>query len=287
MTDAAMTDAAMTDAAATDRTTGLPTASERPSPRSDVLLISAQRTSTALLLAEAAGRRGLAVRVLDGPPETVVRPDEAPHWYGGPLLADRIAGRLGLGLLEPSGGWLAELPGEFTGRRVTLTTLAAARRELAARPAFVKPPVDKSFPPAVYEDGGRLPYDLPGDTPVLVSKPVTFATEYRLFVLDGRVVAGSRYLSYGRLDPGPVAPDALRFGAQLLAAAGGTLPSAVVVDVGLTEEAGWAVVEANMAWFAHCYAADPADVLDVVLRAAGPRGRVGERDRSFLRVGSG
>ncbi|GAA3393200.1 ATP-grasp domain-containing protein [Streptomyces roseoviridis] len=257
----------------------------------DVLLISAQRTSTALLLAEAAGRRGLVTRVLDGPPETVVRPDEAPHWYGGPLLADKVvarlgAGRLGLGLLEPSGGWLAELPRDFTGRRVSLTTLAAARRELA-RPAFVKPPVDKSFPPAVYEDGGRLPGDLPGDTPVLVSDPVTFAAEYRLFVLDGRVVTASRYLSYGLLDPGPPVPDALRFGAELLAAAGGSLPSAVVVDVGLTEEAGWAVVEANMAWFAHCYAADPAAVLDVVLRAAGPLGRVRERDRSFLRVGSG
>ncbi|MET9953154.1 ATP-grasp domain-containing protein [Streptomyces sp. NPDC006339] len=254
-------------------------------PPRDVLVISAQRTSTALLLTEAAARRGLAARVLDGPPETVVRPDEAPHWYGGPLLADKVAERLGLGLLEPSGGWLAQLPEEFTGRRVTLTTLARARRELA-RPAFVKPPVDKSFAPAVYEDGGRLPDDLPGDTPVLVSEPVTFAAEYRLFVLDGRVVAGSRYLSYGRLDPGPAAPDALRFGAELLAAVGGTLPSAVVVDVGRTEEAGWAVVEANMAWFAHCYAADPAAVLDVVLRAAGPRGRVGERDRSFLRVGS-
>ncbi|MER7516990.1 ATP-grasp domain-containing protein [Streptomyces sp. NPDC126499] len=258
----------------------------RPPLPTDVLLISAQRTSTALLLAEAAGRRGLVTRVLDGPPETVVREGEAPHWYGGPLLADRIAGRLGLGLLEPSGGWLAELPEEFTGRRVSLTTLGAARRELA-RPAFVKPPVDKSFAPAVYEDGGRLPLDLPGDTPVLVSEPVTFASEYRLFVLDGQVVTGGRYLSYGLLDPGPPAPDALRFGADLLAAAGGSLPSAVVVDVGLTEEAGWAVVEANMAWFAHCYAADPSAVLDVVLRAAGPLGRVGERDRSFLRVGSG
>ncbi|MFJ9577909.1 ATP-grasp domain-containing protein [Streptomyces sp. NPDC101191] len=249
----------------------------------DVLLISAQRTSTALLLAEAAARRGLAARVLDGPPDRVVRPGEAVHWYGGPLLADRVAEPLGLGLLEPPDAWLAELPEEFTGRRVTLTPLAAARRDLA-EPAFVKPPGDKSFPPAVYAEGAALPDGLPADTPVLVSGPVTFAAEYRLFVLDGRVRTGSRYVSYGRLDPGPLSEEARRFGERLLAAVGGSLPSGVVVDVGRTDRGGWAVVEANMAWFAHAYAADPAAVLDVVLRSAGPRDRVGERDRSYLRT---
>ncbi|MEV5972016.1 ATP-grasp domain-containing protein [Streptomyces sp. NPDC051921] len=249
----------------------------------DALLISAQRTSTALLLAEAAARRGLATRVLDGPPDAVARPDEAVHWYGGPLLADRVAGPLGLGLLEPPDAWLAELSEEFTGRRVTLTTLAAARRDLAG-PAFVKPPGDKSFPPAVYEDGGALPDGLPPATPVLVSEPVTFAAEYRLFVLDGQVRAGSRYVSYGRLDPGPLAGGARTFAERLLAAVGGSLPSGAVVDVGRTDRGTWAVVEANMAWFAHSYAADPAAVLDVVLRSAGPRGRVGERDRSYLRT---
>jgi hypothetical protein len=31
----------------------------------------------------------------------------------GPLAADRVAGGLGLGLLEPSDGWLVRLPEEF------------------------------------------------------------------------------------------------------------------------------------------------------------------------------
>ncbi|MET8507385.1 ATP-grasp domain-containing protein [Streptomyces sp. NPDC004787] len=284
-----------------------------------MLLISAQRTSTALLLADAARRRGMVSRVLDGRAvaEGVVRPGEAVHWHGGPRLADRITRPSGpdlgpgprpgpglgldLGLLEPGDGWLAGLPREFTRRRIALEPFSSVRRE-ARGPVFLKPPSDKSFAPGVYGSGpdrGPADRDLGGlsglaglartldpHTPVLVSEPVTFTAEYRLFVLDGRVVTGSRYAVYGRLDAGPLTPGARGFGEELLAAVGETLPSGVVVDVGTLEGGGWAVVEANMAWFAQCYAADPDAVLDVVLRAAGPLSRVTERDRSFLRVTS-
>ncbi|MDF9807898.1 hypothetical protein M2436_006445 [Streptomyces sp. HB372] len=47
--------------------------------------------------------------------------------------------------------------------------------------------------------------------------------------------------------------------------------------------AGWAVVEANMAWFSTVYAADPDRALDVVLRSAGPGSLVQERDLAFRR----
>ncbi|XIE81877.1 ATP-grasp domain-containing protein [Streptomyces sp. SBR177] len=261
-------------------------------------------------------------RVLDGRAvaDGVVRPGEAVHWHGGPRLADRITRPpgpgpvlgprpgpghglglgLGLGLLEPGDGWLAGLPREFTRRRITLEPFSSVRRE-ARGPVFLKPPSDKSFAPGVYGSGpdpsgpdrgpaardlADLARTLAPQTPVLVSDPVTFTAEYRLFVLDGRVVTGSRYAVYGRLDPGPLAPGARGFGEELLAAVGGTLPSGVVVDVGTLEDGDWTVVEANMAWFAQCYAADPDAVLDVVLRAAGPLSRVTERDRSFLRVTS-
>ncbi|MFE5486754.1 ATP-grasp domain-containing protein [Streptomyces sp. NPDC056527] len=258
-----------------------------------VLLTSPQRTSTSLLMSDAAARRGMRVRVLDGPPEPLAPGRSGHHWYGGPLLADRIALPLGLGLLEPADAWLADLPEEFTARRVVLTTLDEARASLR-QPAFVKPPGDKSFPPAVYTDGGRLAEGVPGRLPphtaVLVSDVVSFASEFRLFALDGRIVTGSRYAVYGRLDPGPLTAGARRFGERLLAEAGGSLPSAVAVDIGLITDMDtggerWAVVEANMPWFAHSYASEPGRVLDVVLRAAGPLHHVTERDRRFLRPG--
>ncbi|MEV7028316.1 ATP-grasp domain-containing protein, partial [Kitasatospora sp. NPDC093558] len=176
------------------------------------------------------------------------------------------------------------------------------------RPTFVKPPRDKSFPADVYADGSRLPAGLDPATPVLLSEVVTFAAEYRLFLLDGRIATASRYAVFGRLDPRPLDPRPLdpralgpdplgpdpaaaeiaEFVARLVAAAGLTLPSAVVLDVGQLLDAyrpghRWAVVEANMAWFSHAYAADPARVLDVVLRAAGPREHVRPQDLPFVR----
>ncbi|NEC91702.1 ATP-grasp domain-containing protein [Streptomyces sp. SID12501] len=270
-----------------------------------VFLTSGQQTSTTVLLAEAAAGRGMEVRSLAAASALTGLSgsgDRAVHWYGGPLAYDhRIAGALGLGLLEPPDDWLAALPEEFTGRHVELTTLAEAWR--VRRPVFVKPPSAKSFPAAVYADGSRLPRTgdtgdtgeaVGPDTPVLVSDIVTFAVEYRLFVLDGRVVTGSRYTVFGRLDPAPLDGDGresevLRFADQLLTAEGDSLPSAVAVDVGLIQDPDrggrerWAVVEANMPWFSHSYAARVEGVLDVVLRAAGPRGWVRQGDERFVR----
>ncbi|MER7846262.1 ATP-grasp domain-containing protein [Kitasatospora sp. NPDC096077] len=258
----------------------------RPAP---ILLTSAQATSTTALLTAAAVRRGLATAVLDGPDPVERFAGRPVHWYGGPLVAARIAAPLGLALLEPEDDWLARLPEEFTRRRIELTTLAEAWT--LRRPAFVKPPADKSVPPAVYPDGSRLPRTgerIGPDTPVLVSEPVTFSTEYRLFVRDGEVLTGSRYARFGRLDPGPLTDGATAFARRLLDAVGETLPSAVALDVGPISDPydpveHWAVVEANLPWFAHCYAADPDRVLDVVLRAAGPVADLAGSDRRFVR----
>ncbi|MFI8293716.1 ATP-grasp domain-containing protein [Streptomyces sp. NPDC085614] len=240
-----------------------------------------------LLAVEASGR-GMTVRAAEETDEAV----GPAYWYGGPVAGARLAGRLGFALLEPADDWLAGLPEEFTGRVVRAATVAEAWA--IERPTFVKPPRDKSFPADVYADGSRLPAGLDPATPVLLSEVVTFAAEYRLFLLDGRIATGSRYAVFGRLDPRPldrhgaIAAEIAEFVDRLVAAAGPDLPSAVVVDIGQLLDPyrpghRWAVVEANMAWFSHAYASDPARVLDVVLRAAGPRERVRPRDLPFVR----
>ncbi|MFD6025174.1 ATP-grasp domain-containing protein [Streptomyces griseoluteus] len=210
------------------------------------------------------------------------------HYYGGPGFAARVVDDLGVALLEPTDDWPATLPYAYTGRHITMSTLSRARR--LSRPAFVKPPREKSFPPAVYPTGADLP-PVP-DAPVLISDVVTWAAEFRLYVLDGEVRTGSQYTTFGRLDAQPLEghrhEGAVRaFAAELLSAREDGLPSAVVVDVGLltTPEPGaeWAVVEANMAWFSNCYAADPDRALDVVLRSAGPRTALADRDLRFCR----
>ncbi|MBT2489378.1 ATP-grasp domain-containing protein [Streptomyces sp. ISL-96] len=212
------------------------------------------------------------------------------HYYGGPVFAAGVADELGVALLEPADEWLSTLPREFTGREITLATLGAARH--LPHPAFIKPPSDKSFPADVYADGSALPTgpELSPDLPVQISEVVSWAAEFRLYILDGEVRAGSQYATFGRLDAAPLEghchQDAvLEFADHLLATCARTLPSAVVVDVGLLGGApqAWAVVEANMAWFSSCYAADPDRALDVVLRAAAPRSELAERDRRFRR----
>ncbi len=250
----------------------------------EAFVLAGQPTATATALAEVARARGMEVIGADDQPI-----GDAAHWYGGPLAADAVAGRFGVALLEPADQWLPGLPTAYLGRAVRMTTMASAW-ELAV-PAFVKSPSDKQLPAAVYRSGADLPRSGPRigpATPVLVADPVAFACEFRLFVLDGAVVTGSRYLTDGRLDPVPLSGDRLRrdveaFAAEMLADLAPGLPSAVVVDVGRIEGGPWAVVEANMAWFAQRYQAGTTPMFEVVLRAAGPRVRVAARDEPFLR----
>ncbi|MFB7473557.1 ATP-grasp domain-containing protein [Kitasatospora sp. NPDC056184] len=248
-----------------------------------LLLLAPRINETGLQLLTHARRRGLRAHTAvrwDVPAELAgLRP---AHLYGGPLFADVAAGPLGVAPLEPPADWLTALPAELLGRRVECTTLAEARR--LRRPAFLKPPVDKLFPARVHPDGSGLPGPdaLDDDTLVLVSDIVAFASEYRLFVLDGEVRTASRYAVAGALAVSPeVGPDVLAFAADVLAAGG--LPSAAVVDVGRIADGSWAVVEANPAWASGGYACDPDQVLDVVLRAAGPAEALAPADLGYAR----
>ncbi|MFH9395982.1 ATP-grasp domain-containing protein [Streptomyces sp. NPDC017556] len=208
---------------------------------------------------------------------------QAVHLHAGPSFADVVAPALGIALLEAPADWLARLPRALTRREVRAMPIDEAYR--LRRPAFVKSPNDKSISALVYADGSRLPGPDAVDpaTVVLVSDVMTFAVEYRLHLLDGAVHAAGQYAESGRLRLGPAEGDALAFGREVLAAAGETLPSAIVVDVGRDDEGRWAVIEANAAWATGCYSADPDRSLDTVLRAAGPATGLSPHDRGFVR----
>ncbi|WP_179892074.1 ATP-grasp domain-containing protein [Streptomyces sp. rh34] len=207
----------------------------------------------------------------------------AVHLHAGPSFADVVAPALGVALLEAPADWLARLPRALTRREILSMPIGEAYR--LRRPAFVKSPNDKSISALVYADGSRLPGPDAVDpaTPVLVSDVMTFAVEYRLHLLDGAVHAAGQYAEAGRLRLGPPDGDALAFGRDVLATAGETLPSAIVVDVGRNDEGRWAVIEANAAWASGCYSADPDRALDTVLRAAGPATDLSPHDRGFVR----
>ncbi|MBN9522187.1 ATP-grasp domain-containing protein [bacterium] len=193
-----------------------------------------------------------------------------------------------LALLEPPFDLLARLPD-----RLRLRPIEAARFVDLTRlrgPTFVKPadPLDKWFDAGVYRDvrdirtkGQNRP-----DAPVLVAGVVSWAAELRYWVLEGKVVAGSPYLSLGRPNWSPgcaggVPKAGLRTAEAAVAALGNHLPPAVVIDVGAVEERGWAVVEFNPVWCAGVLGADPAAVLPALRRATRRKAELTDADRRW------
>jgi hypothetical protein len=243
------------------------------------------------LLARAANDAGWSVIGCDGStfPDVTVAD---PAVYVTTELALAAARRLDLALLEPPFDLLARVPERLLRRTVEFATFADLERLKGS--TFVEPadPLDKWFDAGVYSDVRdiRTRGRVSPESPVLLSEPVEWAAELRYFVLEGRVVAGSTYLSYGRPNWKPFEPGASRampaaglpVVENLCAGMGGELPPALVVDVGVIEGRGWAVVEFNPAWCAGLLGADPAAVLPVLRRATRPRRELDAADARWV-----
>ncbi|VTR91478.1 Uncharacterized protein OS=Cystobacter fuscus DSM 2262 GN=D187_009710 PE=4 SV=1: DUF4343 [Gemmata massiliana] len=197
-------------------------------------------------------------------------------------LALSTARSLDLALLEPSFDLLTRVPERFLRRQVESAMFGDLDR-LDGR-TFVKPadPLDKWFDAGLYSDvrdirtcGRSHP-----EAPVLLSEPVEWSLELRYFVLEGKAVAGSPYLAYGRpawrwgTTASALPTAGLRVVEGLCAAMEGELPPAFVVDVGQIDDRGWAVVEFNPVWSAGLLNADVPAVLPVLQRATRPRTRL-------------
>ena len=243
-------------------------------------------------LCEAARAAGWSVLAADG--DTFL-PDDVPEpaVYVTTELALMAANALNVALLEPPFDLLTRVPERFLRRRVQAATFGDLAR-LQGR-TFVKPadPLDKWFDAGVYVD----PCDIRTkglarpDAPVLLSEPVEWSVELRYFVLDGKAVAGSSYIAYGRSTwsgtDSPMPTAGLPVVEGVCAALRGNLPPAFVIDVGVIEDRGWAVVEFNPVWSAGLLNADARAVLPALLRATRKRAELGEADRWDLRGGPG
>ena len=211
--------------------------------------------------------------------------------YGEPLFASVVAEPLGIAVLEPSWDWLPKLPDRYRLRKVVRTTLGEARR-LVGR-FFAKPLEDKCFAAQVYEAAQDLPpsTQLPDTTPVLVSDPVKWRLEFRTFVLDRQVRTLSPYLRDGQLvetkaGEWPASLEevesASQYAQQVLADAMVHMPRAFVLDVGIIEGQGWAVIEGNAAWGAGIYGCNPDEVIAVVERSVIRREDLKDQDREWV-----
>jgi ATP-grasp domain, R2K clade family 2 len=235
------------------------------------LLMSSRHTEDDQVLWRAAIGRGWSVARARGIRLPEIE-DREVVIYVEAMFAPAIAKMIGRRLLDPPEDWLVKMPLGFRKREVRLVTLGQARA--MNRPNFMKPPNDKSFAAQVYSSGADLPLEFDDDMPVLVADPVRWESEFRCFCLDRKVVTVSPYLRSGTpaKETGYDATaleltDASKFAEDVLDAAHEFTPRAVVIDVGLIVNSGWAVVEANGAWGSGIYGCDPNFVLDVIRHA--------------------
>ena len=247
------------------------------------LLVSTWSLPAARLLADAARRIGWDAQAFDDKP--TVKPGDDIIFYGGTDVAEDVAARFDLALLEPPLDLLAKIPLAFRQRAVEYCRFSDLQK--LHKPTFVKPAdaLRKLFDAGVYADVRdiRTPKNIDARTPVLIAEPVEWSAEFRCFVSEGKVAASSPYLSFGRpvwqpYDKGgekaTESKSVLVFCERLLTQAKALLPPAFVVDVGLIEDRGWAVVEFNPAWCSGLLGADPQRVLAVLRRACHPANAV-------------
>ena len=241
------------------------------------LLLSARQTDDAQLLWRACIALNWKVVRVHGWQVPSIE-DKSIAVYGEPLFANHIAQKLGLRLQEPPVDWLPKLPAKWRGRDVRLTTLADARN-ISGR-AFIKPADEKCFDAKIYSSGVELPAPgpLPEDLPVLVQEVVEWQIEFRCFVLNRVVVTLSPYWRGGRLAKAsdgtwPATSEELakarEYCEQLLSDRTVEIPTAVVIDVGIIADHGWAVVESNAAFSSGMYGCEPEKVLPFLLHACG------------------
>lgn len=255
------------------------------------LLLATLAMPGAGALANAACEAGWSVHAWNqNPPDSLLG---RVVYYGRTDMAMQAAVRYRLALLEPPLDLLARLPASLRLRDVEFARFRDLTR--LKRPAFVKPadPLDRCFDAGVYSTARdiRAPQRIDLDIPVLVAEPVEFLAEFRCFVREGSVVATSPYLSFGKpvwkswgqgAEQARPSKDALAVCERLLATPSPSLPPAFVVDVGLIEGRGWAVVEFNPAWCSGLLGADPAAVLGVLERASRNADNLDTSDRAWI-----
>jgi hypothetical protein len=241
------------------------------------LLLTPRQTEDAQELWRGSVRLGWSVQRVHGwkVPEVDVS-DVAV--YAEPLLASHIAQTLGLELLGPTIDWLPSIPEGWRKRSVLLATMKEARD--CMEPQFIKSAAGKEFDARVYDSGKDLPRgQMIGDSlPVLIQEVVQWDVEYRCFVSERSVKAASSYWRHGKESRNENGiwcsselSEAVEFCGAFLVDPNVRTPDACVIDVGVIQGRGWAVIECNAAWSSGIYGCDGSAILPVLYRACKPK----------------
>lgn len=215
-------------------------------------------------------------------------------WCPGQFAARLTATGIPTTFWGPPAAWQAQFPHWATRRTLVATTLGRvtdATRELnTTRGVFAKladiktPAVPAQWWSSVTEFTDTCTRaGLDGHTPILLTDThLDLAEEYRHFVTHRQVTAGSIYrigdTTWDAWDTGdqPHNPDAEKFASDVVAALDDQ-PAGWVLDVGLTTDREWVVIEANPSWCANPYHGDPHGTVPSILAGQTPH----EHDRAW------
>jgi hypothetical protein len=256
------------------------------------LVVSSRYTTDSQLLRQTAQELGWETLRLDGRriPDWFDPPDQRIALFYTAPHAFEIAAQLSRTLLGCNPEWTVQLPREFLLRELRQMTLGEALQ--LPGESFIKHSVSKAFPAAVYNSrtlaeatAKILPKAL-----VHVGEPVAWTVEYRCFVSERVVMTISPYRRHGEISedhanllgaPQAEIATAKHFAESVLGSSAVDCPPAFVLDVGIIDGRGWAVVEFNEAWASGIYACDPRCVLETLLRACVPSNRLTVEERRW------
>jgi len=232
--------------------------------------------TTAKWLAEDLATAGTIPVILDYGLELPASTEGTAWWCSGRHAARLMASGVNPGFLSPGPTFTADLP--WTARRRKVWAGRLKDLPMAIGPSFCKAAEAKlpELPAAEYAYSGLFEVaarraKLDADDYVQMSGLRDLKREYRCFVTRGEVTAISPYLIDGvtweSLDPEatPGIAEAKYFASVVVKMLGTRQPPGYVLDVGVSSDGRFMVVEANASWSSNPYHADPAGVLESVL----------------------
>jgi hypothetical protein len=192
--------------------------------------------------------------------------------YGSQLFCQVIANQMNWKLKMNPFDWLSKVPYKYLHRQVDFMSIKDATNLDKCK--FIKPADDKCFDVGIHE-AGTFTYNesLPDDTPVLVSDVVQFLSEFRCFVNEKGIVQAQCCYSFKKELNNPknhysIEPEfgygsATDFVNKLLL--DHPVITGSVIDVGILEGKGYAVIESNPVWASGIYGCDVNGVLNAMV----------------------
>lgn len=190
--------------------------------------------------------------------------------YGEDIYAEIVAEQCNLTLTKPSDDWLSLISETFTKRKINYGKL---KEFIHLENIFIKCSDFKSFKAGVFDKvtdiNGFDSLDL--GSMVFTSEVVHWDLEVRCFVLNGKIETYSSYWRNNQFDTQGLSEtektQLFNFFDDFIVQYQNTLPNAIVIDFGIIQNKGWALIEANPAWCSGLYACNAGKALEIIVKS--------------------